>query len=223
MGEAGPKRRIGALQVTAAVVIAVVGGWAVLSVVGPRLSLGDPLARQVSMADLPLEQDGPERCHTALVASWHADVITPYASTACSRGVRPTAVSVEVTSGDAEGQQRTCRGDRWVLLRCTAKEIEGSIDCPDGCTQTALTIRHQVDLPEPAGVDERDHGSCTLEGDDLSCSYTVSQDTVSIESVWRHDGDVYLCVTQPTGERRTRLADFRRGGIARRAHGDPLR
>lgn len=208
MEDPGPKRRLSALPVAAGIVIALLGAWAVLAVAWPRLSLGDPLTRQVAMADLPLEQDGPTRCRTALVASWHADVVNYYASTACSGGLRPTAVSVEVAGSDAEPERRTCRGDRWMVLRCTSKEIEGSIDCPAGCAQTELTITHQVRLPEPVGVPGTDHGSCTVEGRELSCSYAVSQDTVSIESVWRHDGNVFLCVTQPTGERRTRLEDF---------------
>lgn len=208
MGQPGPTRRVSALRVTAGVVVAVMGGWAMLSVVWPRLSQGDPVARQVAMASLPVSHDEAARCRTMFVASWHADVIDYYASTGCSGGARPTAVGVEVAASDGERHRHGCQGDEWAVLRCMGREMEGRIDCDGGCARTALTVTHDVHVPQAAAVAGTNQGACTVEGRELSCSYTVRQSTVTLESAWMHEEVTFLCETQATGRRRTRLADF---------------
>lgn len=211
MEQFGSAGRLSVVTVSATAVVAVVGLWAVLVVVWPRLASGDPVSRHVAMASLPLGHEDAALCSTGFVAAWHADVVTYYASTGCSGDLEPASVSVVVDSGDTGPHRRACDGDQWVGFGCTAREVEGSLDCPGGCTETTLTVTHEVDLAESAGVPEVPQRSSPVEGATLSCTYTVTQHTRTIERAWQHGDDVFVCETRTSGERRWRLDDFSAG------------
>ena len=207
----GPRRP----KQTLAIVVGITGAIGVLvTVAWPRVSLDPPVARQVVMSSAPVDGEDRARCWMGLVASWHGDLVNFYANTGCE-GIDAEAVTVTIEDRDGHRQAAGCRDDQQVLLSCSARELEGSLRCEARCGDTVLTVTHRVRVPAGTEVPNLEATACALDDTELSCSYPLTMDTVTVETAWSTGGEDYLCVTRADREQRIalgRLDDMDAGG-----------